>query len=152
MEQENEMPSAPQRKRFGLKKSDRLRRSSDFQLVYEQGREYANSLMALKVRVSEGQGLRAGFAAGKRLGSAVKRNYVKRVLREAYRVQKQNLRRGLDLIWVGRKGIINAEAWEVRQAMADLCRRAKILANETPNTMPDKENKDNNEQRGDMAT
>jgi len=146
------MPSASQRKRFGLKKSDRLCRSSDFQLVYEQGREYANSLMALKVRVSEGQGLRAGFAAGKRLGSAVKRNYVKRVLREAYRVQKQNLRRGLDLIWVGRKGIINAAAWEVRQAMADLCRRAKILANETPTTMPDKENKDNNGQRGDMAT
>ena len=61
-----------------------IKRRSDFQRVYRSGRSYANRYFVLYVFPSDGVRGRVGFAAGKKLGCAVTRNRVKRLLREAY--------------------------------------------------------------------
>lgn len=71
---------------------------------------------------------RVGFAAGKRLGGAVVRNRVKRLLREAYRMRQHELRQDVDLIIVGRKPAVDSNAQAVTKAFLDLCKRAQILA------------------------
>lgn len=52
-------------------------------------------------------GPRVGFSVSKRLGSAVERNGIKRVLREAYRACSASLSGDMDLVFVARTPIID---------------------------------------------
>jgi len=112
---------------YKLKKRNVLRKNRQFQDVYRAGRSYANRLAVLYVVASGTDTRRIGFAAGKRLGGAVVRNRVKRLLREVYRLHQAELVLGIDLILVGRQGILGANYEKVAVAVRDLFRRAKII-------------------------
>jgi ribonuclease P protein component len=112
---------------YKLKKRNVLRKNKQFQEMYRSGRSYANRLAVLYVMVSQPNVRRMGFAAGKRLGGAVVRNRVKRLLREVYRLQQDQLITGHDFILVGRQGILSADYRQITSAVQDLFRRAKII-------------------------
>lgn len=112
---------------YNLPKSCRLRRNKSFQAVYRSGKSYANRQLVLYILPQRGGERRVGFAAGKKLGSAVVRNRVKRLLREAYRLEQHRLVGGVDLIIVGRQSMVNDGLPKVIAAFLHLCERAKIL-------------------------
>jgi len=110
-----------------LSKKNILKKNKSFQAVYRGGRSLANRHLVvyfLKARSGE---RRIGFAAGKKLGGAVVRDRVKRLLREAFRLNQDKLVHGFDLIIVGRKPAISAGFATVERAFLDLCSRAHIL-------------------------
>ena len=114
--------------KYTLPKCGRLHENSQFQAVYRTGRSVANR-MAVLYLVPNGQAVnQIGFAAGKRLGNAVVRNRVKRLLRESYRLQQHQLLKGYDLVLVGRQAMIKADLQKTVNAFLDLCLRAKILS------------------------
>jgi ribonuclease P protein component len=91
----------------------RLTRSEDFTRVYRAGRSVANKYLVLyyfeRPGVSgagEDGGPRVGFSVSKRLGGAVERNSVKRLLREAFRACSESLEGGMDLVFVARTPMI----------------------------------------------
>lgn len=110
---------------YRLPKKRILRDKKKFQTVYHHGRSYANRYMVLYVFQTEDDS-RAGFAAGKKLGSAVVRNRVKRLLRESYRLSQKQLQKGYALLLIGRKATTEARLDEVRKAFCQLCGRAGI--------------------------
>ncbi len=112
---------------YSLSKAGRLCRNKSFQAVYRSGKSYANRHLVLYVLPQHGCGRRVGFAAGKRLGSAVVRNRVKRLLREAYRLEQHRLKGGFDLVIVGRQPVVNEKLSTVTAALLHLCERAKII-------------------------
>lgn len=112
---------------YKLSKQVRLRKNKKFQFVYTTGKSYANKFLVLYVVSHEQDNVQVGFAAGKRLGCAVVRNRVKRLLREAYRLNQQKLVQGVDLILVGRQPATKAGLSDVEKALLDLCKRARIL-------------------------
>jgi ribonuclease P protein component len=57
----------------------------------------------------------------------VVRNRVKRVLREVYRLHQEELITGVQLILVGRQGILGANYEQALVAVKELFRRSKIL-------------------------
>ena len=67
-----------------------------------------------------------GFAAGKKLGCAVKRNRVKRLLREVYRHARPSLKTGAHLILVGRAPCLNAKMQDVARSFYSLAHKANI--------------------------
>ena len=111
-----------------LPKQGILRKNKNFQVVYKTGRSYANKMLVMYVLPSGSPGVRVGFAAGKRLGNAVVRNRVKRLLREAYRLNRAKLMEDMELVLVGRKPIVGVDFSVVAGAFLDLCARARILA------------------------
>jgi ribonuclease P protein component len=113
---------------YKLSKQGSLRKNKNFQAVYKTGKSFANKMMVLYVLPKSNDDRRIGFAAGKRLGNAVVRNRMKRLLREAYRLNQARLISGVDLVLVSRKVMVGAELSTIIRSFLDLCNKARILA------------------------
>ena len=114
-------------KRFTLPKTGKLCQNKNFQAVYKSGKSYANKNLVVYVLPNQSVKRRVGFAAGKRLGTAVMRNRLKRLLREAYRHHQEKIITGVDLVLVARQPLVNAGLDKATKAFLDICTRAKIL-------------------------
>jgi ribonuclease P protein component len=108
-----------------LPTGERLRRDRDFRRVYAAKRAIVHPLMVLYSRPSQGA-TRIGFSVSKKLGGAVRRNRIKRRLREACRAHAPVLRSGFDAIFVARSRLGEAEYQEIVQTVGELFRRAGL--------------------------
>jgi ribonuclease P protein component len=115
----------------------RLRSAKDFERVWREGQSHAHPLVVLvSCRRSApaelpGTGAasptRFGFVAGKKVGSAVKRNRAKRLLREAVRANQGALAQGWDLVFVARPPIAEATLSQTQAAVNQLLKRANVV-------------------------
>jgi ribonuclease P protein component len=85
----------------------RLSRSAEFERVYRQGRSKGNRFLVLYAFPREeaeaaDDGPRLGLSVSRRVGGAVERNRVKRVLREAFWAEAERLPPGSDYVVVAR--------------------------------------------------
>jgi ribonuclease P protein component len=110
-----------------VKRAWRLKAESDVQRVWQQGRAFAHPLVILRVRANELALSRAAFVAGKKLGTAVRRNYAKRRLRHALAPLFPKIPAGFDFVLIARGNIIQAPFTDIQEAVREVLRRAKLL-------------------------
>jgi len=119
-------------------KRPRLSRSSDFQRIYRQGSSTASRFLVLysfKRPPEAGvEGPRLGLSVSKKLGGAVVRNRVKRLLREAFQGCAGHLAEEYDLVVIARPQLLELVAREsagekgvVGAAVRELLVRAGVL-------------------------
>src|SRR5436190_23188993 len=85
-------------------KRRRLSRSAEFDRVYREGRSHAGRHLVLYSfpREDDGEPPRLGLSVGRKVGGAVERNKVKRLLREAFWASEDKLPDGHDFVVVAR--------------------------------------------------
>ena len=102
-----------------------LTKPGQYALVYSKGRSWVSDLLVMKA-MSNGLTLsRYGFSVGKRIGKAVTRNRIKRMLREILRAK--SLEPGWDIIFIARPAVAMASYADVKQAVNALLSQARLL-------------------------
>jgi ribonuclease P protein component len=89
-------------KSFRFRPVEHLRRNSDFRRVYDRRRSVSNSAMIIYACESGLPFLRLGMSVSRKFGPAVKRNRLRRLYREAFRLTRQQMPVGLDIVVVPR--------------------------------------------------
>lgn len=79
-------------------------------------------MVVVACRGREGAPTRLGVTVTRKVGSAVVRNRVKRMIREAFRTQQWDLPTGLDVVVVARREAIDASFPEIKQELLDAVR------------------------------
>ncbi|HEX9015166.1 MAG TPA: ribonuclease P protein component [Chloroflexota bacterium] len=110
----------------------RLKKSAEFQRVRAQKRSWAHPLLVLYVAPNGLDWIRVGISTSRRLGKAVARNRVKRLVREAVRGLIPSITPGSDLVFAARGPAAEATYEQVRQAVDGLLRRARLIASPRP--------------------
>ncbi|MCX7886995.1 MAG: ribonuclease P protein component [Verrucomicrobiae bacterium] len=113
--------------RFTFPKTERLHYGWQFRLVYERGLCARGRLLVLYGLVVPGEPRRVGIVASRRVGNAVARNRARRLLREAYRVNKHRLLPNLQMVLVARSAIVACKLSEVEADLLELCRNNGLL-------------------------
>jgi len=103
-----------------MKRQYRLRKNADFQRIRRFGKSKSNRLMVLIVLPNRSNRSRFGFAVSKRIGKAVRRNKIKRQMREAVRLRQEKIQPGWDLLFIARAPIKRANYQDIAQAVYSL--------------------------------
>ncbi len=111
---------------MSLPRQERLRERGKFTLLFKKGKSLADRNLVLYYYPWEPGHREAGFSVGKKLGKAVIRNRVRRKMKEAYRTLLPNVKDGYLLLFIGRRGILQADFKEILAGEKKLLQKANL--------------------------
>ncbi|WP_078556401.1 ribonuclease P protein component [Bacillus alkalicellulosilyticus] len=111
-----------------MKKEYRIKKNNEFSFVFNEGKSVANRQFVLYTAEKKGQEhFRFGLSVSKKVGNAVVRNRVKRVLREVFKELEPHVKKEFDYVVVARKPAADMEYSEIKKSMVHVLRRARVL-------------------------
>lgn len=79
-----------------------LKKNNEFRTVYKKGRYKAGKHIVMYVLPNKKNINRIGITTGKKFGNSVQRNKMKRYIRESYRLSREQMNTGYDIIFMAR--------------------------------------------------
>ena len=112
-----------------LPRSLRLHSSSAIRQIFAKGRKHVGNHLILFCLASPApkSSLQAAFLTPNRLGNAVKRNRVRRLMREALRKRHTELIPSQQILLLGRTSAVHATGQAVHDDFMRLCQKARLL-------------------------
>ena len=110
-----------------MKFSESLKKNSDFQKVYRQGKSYANRYLVMYVLENHTEGNRLGISVSKKVGNSVVRHHLTRLLRESYRLHEEMFHSGWDIVVIARVSAKNEGYHKLESSLLHLGGLHKVI-------------------------
>lgn len=110
-----------------MKKKYRIKKNNDFQRVFKHGKSMANrQFIIYTLEQSEEPEFRIGLSVSKKIGNAVTRNRVKRLIRQVFLEEKERIIKGKDFVVIARKPAAEMNYHEVKSSLKHIFKKAKL--------------------------
>lgn len=112
-----------------MKTTKTLKKNYQFRNVLRKGKYYSGKYIEIFVRKNNLNVNFIGIAIGVKVAKAVKRNKIKRLIRENYKLIEKDLKKGQDIVFLWKKkvDIKNASFKNIKEDMIRIFKRANIL-------------------------
>jgi ribonuclease P protein component len=114
-----------------MKRNNRLTKSEQFRKVYMEGYTFKDRYLVLKALSNHMECNRFGFSVSKRIGKAVVRNRLKRILKEVVRTAE--LQTGWDIVLIVRNPAAESDYYTLKKSLLKLLVRANIIGTQNEN-------------------
>lgn len=105
----------------------RMKKNAEFKKVYSEGRYYVEKYIVMYAMKNSANFNKVGYSVSKKVGKAVTRNRVKRLMKENYRLFEKDSKKGFDIIFTARPISAEADFESIRKNMHSALFRAHIL-------------------------
>ena len=113
-----------------MKKTTALKLNRNFRFLYHRGGSEVSKTLVFYFKKNRLGTNRLGITVSKKVGKAVIRNRVKRLIKENYRRREENIKTGYDIVVVARKRAATADYWGIGKDMDLLLRKCDLLYEE----------------------
>ena len=104
-----------------------LKQNHEFRRLYNKGKSAVSPYFAVYCRKTGRPYSRLGITTGVKLGKAVKRNFIRRRIRELYRANEWKLQPGYDIVVVARTRAIFARYSDLEHSFQQLMRKLGLM-------------------------
>lgn len=111
-----------------MKNYESLKNYQEFKEVFDEGKSFANKYLVMYVKADKKGKDRLGIQVSKKVGNSVVRHRITRLVREAYRLNKDTFNSGLDVVVIARMTAKNISYKEMESAIMHLAKLHKIVA------------------------
>lgn len=116
-----------------MKFTESLRKNSEFGRVYKKGRSKANYTVVLYVMKNDINRNRLGISVSKKVGNSVVRHRVKRLIKEAYRLNEDKYECGYDIVFIARVSSKDRNFSEIEKSILHISGKMNILRDSEEN-------------------
>lgn len=109
-----------------MKNTISIKENRDFRRLYGRGRSSASDFVAVYFAKNRLDFNRLGLTVGVKIGGAVTRNHIKRLIREAYRLHEAEFLSGIDLVVVARRRAASATFHDVEKSLMQCAYKLKV--------------------------
>jgi ribonuclease P protein component len=110
--------------------SNKLRKNYEFKYVYNNGKVYTNNLLVMYIAKNKSDYNKVGFSVSKKVGNSVERNKVRRRIKECFRLNSFDIKKGYNIVFVSRVRAKDASYSELERAMISIFKKSQILQEE----------------------
>jgi len=86
-----------------MKNIKTIKKNYEFKKIFQKGKTYSAKNIKIYISKNNLEENRIGIAVSVKVGKAVKRNKIKRLIRENYRLINSNLRKGYNIVFLWNK-------------------------------------------------
>lgn len=110
-----------------MNKTVPIKKNYEFMRVYKKGRFYVGKFIVLYVLNNRYKMNRLGITASKKVGKSVKRNRLRRLIKENYRMYEDSIKTGVDLVFVARNFETIPDFFEIKKEMKFLLKKLNVF-------------------------
>ena len=107
-------------KRYSLGKEERVQKSSDFKQAIQGGSKQLTEHFKVFIYPNHLERKRLGITTSRRVGSAVKRNRIKRLVREFFRLHKTCFPPSSDIVFIAKPGADQLDYARLREELKNI--------------------------------
>ena len=101
-----------------------------FQRLYSKGTSCSDKNIVVYFLPNRKNYNRLGITVGKKIGCAVLRNRIRRLIKENYRINEERIKMGYDIVLVARKHIVSENFHTIGISLNTLLDKQKLLVSD----------------------